>query len=138
MRGSRREPASNAGARFRAKPDWFPKARTPVIALGSGIAVLAISAVAYAANAHLLTPGHNFAPPANRTLCGAAHKLPKPLAPQVTLQDRNSSGVRGLAFCYNGSFLAAADGNGLVYLWSMSTHRTAWTLHDPRSRGVNA
>jgi WD40 repeat protein len=137
MTDSHREPASRPPAGLRANAGRFPRTGTPIVTLASALAIIAISATAFAGG-HLLTAGYHQKAAATRKLCGRAYKLPKPLARQFTFHDAGSKGVRGLAFCGNGSFLAAADGNGHVYLWSMITHRTAWTLHDPRSKGVDA
>ena len=114
-------------------PRRFRRTRISALVAGAVLAIIAISAMAFAASGH----GDNHKA-ANRRLCGRAYKLPKPIARQFTFHDPRSGGVRGLAFCGNGSFVAAADANGHVYLWSMITHRTAWTLRDPRGRAVNA
>jgi WD40 repeat protein len=140
MTGLRRTPAprgAESGPRGRARRS--PKSRTPVVFLGSAVAVLAISATAFASDYdRMLTSGYNQPASVSRKICGKAYKIPKPLAPQFTFHDPRSRGIRGLAFCANDSYLAAADGNGHVYLWSMATHKIAAALHDPRSRGVNA
>jgi WD40 repeat protein len=119
--------------RPRSRARRFRWTRIFTFVAGTVIAIIAISAMAFAASEH----GNNHKA-ANRRLCGRAYKLQKPIAPQFAFHDRGSKGVRGLAFCGNGSFLAAADANGHVYLWSMITHRTAWTLTEPRGRAVSA
>jgi WD40 repeat protein len=43
-----------------------------------------------------------------------------------------------VAFGPGGAMLAAADGNGQVYLWDTVSGRLAAALADPGSRGVNA
>jgi WD40 repeat protein len=137
MTDSHREPTSGKPTGSRAKARRFRRTRAPIVTLASALAIVIISAAAFASG-HLLTAGYNQKASATRKLCGRAYKLAKPVARQFTFHDPGSKGIRGLAFCGNGSFLAAADGNGRVYLWSMITHRTAWTLHDPRSKGVDA
>jgi WD40 repeat protein len=122
MTGRRRPPASR-----------YRRTRISAFVASIVIAIIAISAMAFAASGH----GDNHKA-ANRRLCGRAYKLSKPIARQFAFHDPASGGIRALAFCGNGSFLAAADANGHVYLWSMITHRTAWTLRDPRGRAVNA
>jgi WD40 repeat protein len=46
--------------------------------------------------------------------------------------------VNGVAFGPDGSVLAAADGNGRVYLWDTAAGRLAAAFGDPSSRGANA
>lgn len=136
MTGSQREPGERtiAGARARR----YRLSRIPAVAAASAMAIVAISGIAFAADNHLLTTGFSKAAAAGRKLCGAAYRIPKPIARQFTLHDSRSKGIRGLAFCGNGSLLAAADGNGRVYVWSMATHRLVEAMHDPRSKGINA
>jgi WD40 repeat protein len=73
-----------------------------------------------------------------RVLCGARYTIPRSPARGFVFRDPGSKGVRALTFCWNSSFLAVADGNGLSYIWSMATHRVVAELRDPGSRGVNA
>jgi len=114
------------------------KGRAATLALVTAAAIVAISGIAFAA-----AGGHSHAASfsrhaASRRLCGGRYKLPKPIARQFTFHDSRSKGIRGLAFCGNGSFLAAADGNGRVYVWSMATHKLVETMRDPHSKGVSA
>jgi WD40 repeat protein len=138
MPGSHREPADSTPAGSRAWAGRYRRSRIPAAALISAMAIVAISGIAFAADNHLLTQGNSQAATASRKLCGSPYRPPKPIARQFTFHDPNSRGTRGLAFCSNSSYLAAADGNGHVYVWSMATHRIVVTLHDPGSKGVNA
>jgi WD40 repeat protein len=51
--------------------------------------------------------------------------------------DPGSRGVNGVAFGPGGATLAAADGNGQVYLWDVASGALAGAFADPASRGVN-
>lgn len=53
-----------------------------------------------------------------------------------TLADRNSSAVYAVAFSPRGDVLAAADGNGRVYLWDVASGELADSFADPASQGV--
>jgi WD40 repeat protein len=102
--------------------------------MASVTATLAVAAFAFApAYVQILA---NTANSDHAKLCGRPYKLAKPLAPQRILRDPNSKGIQALAFCPNGSFLAAADRNGHVYVWSMATREIVTAVHDPASRGV--
>jgi WD40 repeat protein len=49
-----------------------------------------------------------------------------------------SRGVRSVAFSFDYTYLAVADGNGTTYVWILPADKLAFTLADPLSRGVNA
>jgi DNA-binding beta-propeller fold protein YncE len=53
-----------------------------------------------------------------------------------TLADRNSSAVYAVAFSPRGDVLAAADGNGRVYVWDVASGDLAASFADPASQGV--
>jgi serine/threonine-protein kinase len=55
----------------------------------------------------------------------------------ATLADTASKGVRAMSLGPNGT-LAAADGNGRIYLWNTATGKLAGYLTDPGSKGVDA
>ena len=130
-------PGTSDGSRRQARR--WPRSRPPASAVGFALAVVAISAITFAPDfVQMLPAAYQRHVSAARRICGQPYKIPKPIAPQFTFHDPRSRGIRGLAFCANGSFLAAADRNGHVYLWSMATHRIVAALSDPRSRGVNA
>jgi WD40 repeat protein len=139
MTRSPRKPASRTEATARGQARRSPMARTPGLVLGSAMATVAISAAVLAPDfGGILTSAYSRPASVSRSLCGRPYRIPGPLTPQFTFRDPRSRGIRGLAFCSNDSFLAAADQNGHVYLWSMATHKIVGTLIDPRSRGVNA
>ena len=75
--------------------------------------------------------------PAYEALLKAWGAAPKQAGP-LTLTVPASRGVRSVAFSPDGKFIAAADGNGRVYVWQDSTRRLASTVADPRSKGVNS
>lgn len=139
MSGKPRKPASRAEVRLGDNAGRFQTRRQPALAVGSAMTIFAISTMAFAPDhAQVLTTSYSQAASASRRLCGHAYKLPEPIAPALYFHDPRSKGVRGLAYCRNGSFLAAADGNGHVYIWSMAAHKIAAVLADPHSRGVSA
>jgi WD40 repeat protein len=49
----------------------------------------------------------------------------------------DSRGVNGVAFGPDGGLLAAADGNGCVYLWDVASGELVAALANPGSLGVN-
>jgi WD40 repeat protein len=139
MTSSRRESAPHSKAPPRGQARRSLRSRTPASAVGFALAVAAISATAFAPDfVQMLPAAYQRHVSASRRICGQPYKIPKPDVPQFTFHDPRSRGIRGLAFCPNDSFLAAADRNGHVYLWSMATHKIVVTLSDPHSRGVNA
>jgi WD40 repeat protein len=46
--------------------------------------------------------------------------------------------VNGVAFAPGGDLLAAADGNGQVYLWDRASGQLAGACAGPGSQGVNS
>jgi WD40 repeat protein len=54
----------------------------------------------------------------------------------ATLADRKSSAVYAVAFSPRGDVLAAADGNGRVYVWDVASGDLAASFADPASQGV--
>jgi WD40 repeat protein len=138
MTSGRRESASPGLAPLRGQARRSPS-RPSASAVGFALAVVATSITAFAPDlVQMLPTAYQRHVSASRKICGQPYKLQKPDVPQFTFHDPRSRGIRGLAFCANDSFLAAADRNGHVYLWSMATHKIAGTLSDPRGRGVNA
>ena len=136
MQGRYRKLASLAEVLHRDRTRGVFGRRTPRVALASVTATLAVAAVAFAPDYIQLL--NSAARTDHHELCGRPYKLAKPLAPQRIFRDPGSRGIRALAFCSNGSVLAAADGNGHVYLWSMASHKIVAVLHDPASKGVSA
>jgi len=139
MQGGYREDVSLAGVWRRDSSRRLSGKRASTAALGSVMAILAAAALAFAPDyIRLISANYSATNSSNRGLCGHPYKLAKPVAPQRVFYDPGSKGIRALAFCPNGSFLAAADGNGHVFVWSMATHKIVTVLHDTASRGVNA
>jgi hypothetical protein len=56
----------------------------------------------------------------------------------IVLHDPGSKGVRGIAFSFDGKYLATADANGRTYLWATPADTLAVTLSDPASQGALA
>src|SRR5215472_8140837 len=134
MQAGYRKLASLTGVVRRDKTRKVLSKRPPTAALASATAMLAVAAFAFAPNYFQFLS--STAKSDHNKLCGRPYKLAKPIALQRIFRDPGSKGIQGLAFCPNGSFLAAADHNGHVYVWSMATREIVTAMHDPGSRGV--
>ena len=134
MQAGYRKLASLTGVVRRDKTRKVLSKRPPTAALASATAMLAVAAFAFAPNYFQFLS--STAKSDHNKLCGRPYKLAKPIALQRIFRDPGSKGIQGLAFCPNGSFLAAADRNGHVYVWSMATREIVTAMHDPGSRGV--
>jgi WD40 repeat protein len=126
----------HAMSRFRH--EGRPRRRQPILIVGSMIVALMAAALgaAYGLAASPYQPTSTSA----LKLCGPPDRttrLPPGDRPLI-FRDPYSQGVRAVAFCRDSRFLAAADGNGHAYVWSLTTHKVVAVLGDPHSRGVNA
>ena len=65
------------------------------------------------------------------------YSAPQKPVPAI-LSDPASKGVRAVAYSPDGKFLAAADGDGRTYVWTVATGRVLAALPDPASKGVRA
>ena len=124
-----------AGSRF--QPGWGRR-RPLTVAVGSVAAMLGISATAFAStdtssiSQASTSGGLKRCTPPDRA-------VPMPPRRQVLIfRDPVSRGVRAVAFCPDSRFVAAADGNGHAYVWSLATRKVVAVLADPCSKGVNA
>lgn len=139
MTGGSRGQAPLTTALLRVNAVRPPRRHAPGIAIASAMAIALISGSTYSSDSGQVTStAYRRAASAGRRLCGAPYKMQRPIAPELAFHDPRSRGVRAAEFCPNGSYLAAADGNGRAYLWSMATHKVVSVLIDPRSRGINA
>jgi WD40 repeat protein len=76
-------------------------------------------------------------PPGDPERAGPSRLLPRrSAAPLATLAGPGCRAVYAVTFGLDGNALAAADGNGRVYVWNTASGALAATFAPPRSRGV--
>jgi WD40 repeat protein len=139
MKGGYRKSASPAGVRPGDKAKRILRSPVRLLAFGSAVTILSLVGTAFPPNdVQVISLTYSALTSPHRQFCGQPYKVPKPLAPQRVVHDPHSKGIRALAFCPNGSFLTAADGNGHLYVWSMATRTIVTNLQDPASKGVTA
>lgn len=133
----RQSAASSSAGTVGIRGAWRPRAAfvgiTSLALLATTLFyVITLIAANPGAHPHPASSGHQ-SPTASEHRNAPPHRSITATVPANTLSDPHSNGVDAVAFSPDGKILAAVDGNGTTYLWSMSTHRLAAKLHDPNN-----
>jgi serine/threonine protein kinase len=135
--------AEDAAAPARKPQPGMYRRRTGLIAAGVAVAIALAAVAAFALDKHPTnTPSATGSHPSNSPSATRSRPATSTSATGSLariLSDPTGGVVYSVAYAPDGTTLAAGDGDGRTYLWSLATHKIAAILADPGcSAGVDA